>query len=64
MIIKTYTLAIDFDGTLVEDRYPKIGKPILFAFDTLKKLQENGILDKPTKSKESIWNFGKTIEQI
>ena len=42
MIIKTYTLAIDFDGTLVEDRYPKIGKPILFAFDTLKKLQENG----------------------
>jgi len=42
MIVKTYTIAVDFDGTLVEDEYPKIGKPILFAFDTLKKLQENG----------------------
>ena len=42
MIVKTYTIAVDFDGTLVEDKYPKIGKPILFAFDTLKKLQNNG----------------------
>lgn len=42
MIVDTYTIAVDFDGTLVEDEYPKIGKPILFAFDTLKKLQENG----------------------
>jgi hydroxymethylpyrimidine pyrophosphatase-like HAD family hydrolase len=42
MIIKTYTIAVDFDGTLVENKYPKIGKPILFAFYTLKKLQENG----------------------
>ena len=36
------TLAIDFDGTIVEDGYPGIGKPRLFAFETLKKLQENG----------------------
>lgn len=35
-------IAIDFDGTIVEDAYPKIGKPILFAFETLKKLQDNG----------------------
>ncbi|MDN6310794.1 MAG: hydrolase [Psychroflexus sp.] len=35
-------LAIDFDGTVVENRYPKIGKPMLFAFETLKKLQEEG----------------------
>ena len=42
MITDTYTIAIDFDGTIVEDEYPKIGKPIIFAFDTLKKLQENG----------------------
>jgi hydroxymethylpyrimidine pyrophosphatase-like HAD family hydrolase len=42
MIVNTYTIAVDFDGTLVEDKYPKIGKPILFAFDTLKKLEENG----------------------
>lgn len=38
----TYTIAVDFDGTIVEDEYPKIGKPIIFAFDTLKKLQEKG----------------------
>lgn len=35
-------IAVDFDGTIVEDAYPKIGKPILFAFETLKKLQEDG----------------------
>ncbi|WP_339894058.1 hydrolase [uncultured Algibacter sp.] len=38
----TRIIAIDFDGTIVEDAYPKIGKPILFAFETLKKLQEDG----------------------
>lgn len=36
------TIAIDFDGTIVEDDYPGIGKPRIFAFETLKKLQENG----------------------
>lgn len=35
-------LAIDFDGTIVDDAYPKIGKPKIFAFETLKKLQEDG----------------------
>ena len=35
-------IAVDFDGTIVEDGYPGIGKPRLFAFETLKKLQENG----------------------
>ena len=38
----TKILAIDFDGTSVEDAYPKIGKPRLFAFETLLKLQEKG----------------------
>lgn len=42
MITYTLNIAVDFDGTIVEDNYPKIGKPILFAFDTLKKLQEDG----------------------
>lgn len=36
------TLAVDFDGTIVESKYPKIGKPMLFAFETLKKLQNQG----------------------
>jgi hydroxymethylpyrimidine pyrophosphatase-like HAD family hydrolase len=35
-------LAIDFDGTVVEDAYPKIGKPHPFAFQTLKMLQNDG----------------------
>lgn len=39
---KMLTIAVDFDGTLVENRYPKIGKPILFAFESLKKLQQEG----------------------
>jgi len=39
---KIRTIAIDFDGTIVENRYPKIGKPLLFAIETLLKLQEEG----------------------
>ncbi len=42
MISQTLTIAVDFDGTIVEDAYPAIGKPKLFAFETLKKLQERG----------------------
>lgn len=33
-------IAIDFDGTIVEDAYPDIGKPMLFAFETLRELQK------------------------
>lgn len=35
-------LAIDFDGTVVEHKYPEIGKEMLFAFATLKALQQKG----------------------
>ena len=42
MLSETLTIAVDFDGTIVEDEYPKIGKPIIFAFETLKKLQSKG----------------------
>lgn len=34
------TIAVDFDGTIVEHEYPKIGAEIPFAIDTLKKLQK------------------------
>ncbi len=34
------TIAVDFDGTIVEHEYPKIGKPIPFAIDVLKRLQQ------------------------
>ncbi|CAL65397.1 BT0820 family HAD-type phosphatase [Christiangramia forsetii] len=36
------SIAVDFDGTIVENRFPEIGKPILFAFESLRKLQEEG----------------------
>ncbi len=42
MLKETLTIAVDFDGTIVEDEYPRIGRPIIFAFDTLKKLQLEG----------------------
>ncbi len=35
-------IAVDFDGTIVDDAYPKVGKAKIFAFETLKKLQEEG----------------------
>jgi hydroxymethylpyrimidine pyrophosphatase-like HAD family hydrolase len=35
-------IAIDFDGTIVEDKYPEIGKPKIFAFETMKRLQNRG----------------------
>ena len=35
-------LAVDFDGTIVEDKYPSIGKPMIFAFETLLQLQKDG----------------------
>ncbi len=33
-------IAVDFDGTIVEHKYPEIGKEIMFAFQTLRALQE------------------------
>ena len=35
------TIAVDFDGTIVEHRYPAIGEEIPFAVDTLKMLQKD-----------------------
>ena len=39
------------------------GAPAYSAF-VIKKLQENGILDRKIKSKNSVWDFENTIEQI
>lgn len=33
-------IAVDFDGTIVQHRYPKIGEEIPFAIDTLKLIQK------------------------
>lgn len=35
-------IAIDFDGTIVEHKYPEIGKVRPFAFQTLKMLEAKG----------------------
>lgn len=34
-------IAVDFDGTIVEHKYPYIGKEIPFALETLKQLKED-----------------------
>ena len=51
------TIAVDFDGTIVEHAFPEIGKEMLFAFETLKALQEKG-------HRLILWTFrdGKTLE--
>ena len=36
------TIAVDFDGTIVEHAYPKIGAERPFAIDTLRKLSSEG----------------------
>lgn len=39
---KSLLIAVDFDGTIVNDSYPKVGKPKPFALETLKMLQSDG----------------------
>ena len=41
-MLSSKKLAIDFDGTIVDDAFPSIGKPKIFAFETLKRLQLDG----------------------
>ena len=35
-------IAVDFDGTIVEHEYPRIGRPVPFALNALRKLQDEG----------------------
>ena len=34
-------IAVDFDGTIVEHKYPAIGREFPFAIETLRKLQSD-----------------------
>lgn len=36
-------VAVDFDGTLVEDNFPDIGRPYIDMFDTMKYLRDKGV---------------------
>ena len=49
-------IAVDFDGTIVEHKYPAIGPQRPFAFDTLRALQEKGhrLILWTYRSKESL----------
>jgi hypothetical protein len=51
-------IAVDFDGTVVENAYPSIGKPMLFAFETLKALQKK-------EHQLILWTYreGKTLQE-
>ena len=54
------TIAVDFDGTIVEHEYPKIGKEIPFAIDTLKMLIKDRhklILWSVREGAENIWKM-------
>ena len=44
------TIAVDFDGTIVEHRYPEIGEERPFAIDTLKMLIKD-------RHKLILWRF-------
>ncbi|MDB2385637.1 hydrolase [Polaribacter sp.] len=54
----TLIIAVDFDGTIVEDAYPKIGKPMVLAFETMKRLQAQG-------HRLILWTYrsGKKLEE-
>lgn len=52
------TIAVDFDGTIVEHKYPAIGEERPFAIDTLKLLQKE-------QHKIILWSVreGKLLEE-
>jgi len=51
-------IAVDFDGTIVEHKYPEIGKTMLFAFETLRELQKQ-------KHELILWTYraGKELDE-
>ena len=55
---KSLLIAVDFDGTVVVDRYPAVGKPMPVAIETLKMLQADG-------HRIILWTYrhGKRLEE-
>ena len=41
-VFKNKKLAVDFDGTIVTDKFPEIGEPNFEFIEWLKKCKENG----------------------
>jgi hypothetical protein len=50
-------IAIDFDGTIVEHRFPKIGDPVPGAFAWMRQFQEAG-------ARLVLWTMRSDCEQI
>lgn len=51
-------IAVDFDGTIVDDKFPEIGREKIFAFETLKALHND-------RHKLILWTCrsGKRLEE-
>jgi hydroxymethylpyrimidine pyrophosphatase-like HAD family hydrolase len=51
-------IAVDFDGTIVEHKFPRMGKEIPYAIETLKQIQKKG-------HKLILWTYrsGKELEE-
>lgn len=51
-------IAVDFDGTIVEHRFPEIGEELVFAFETLRELQKQ-------RHQLILWTFrnGKELDE-
>ena len=51
-------IAVDFDGTIVEHKFPAIGEELLFAIETLKELQRQ-------QHQIILWTFrsGKELDE-
>ena len=56
-MLQNKKIAVDFDGTIVDDAYPEVGKAKIFFFFSLKKLQSQGY-------RLILWTYrhGKTLD--
>lgn len=70
--MRSKVIAVDFDGTIVQHKFPNIGEELPYAIATLKKLRENGhrvflytMRGHPDLSKYGHLNYetGEFIEQ-
>lgn len=52
------TIAVDFDGTIVEHKYPEIGREVPFAFNVLREFDQLGF-------RLILWTFrhGRYLEE-
>ena len=61
-----YTIILDFDGTVVEHRYPRIGKPVPNAIRVLERIQNSGIeiIFNTARCEENNHTFTEAVEHM